>query len=56
LYGRRFGSGRYILEKMILYITRGIGLEGAGAPRVRFLCPPEIIVWEICGPDSNHAR
>ncbi len=49
LYGRRFQSGKYMLGKMTLYITRGIGMEGAGAPRVRFLCPPEITLWEISG-------
>jgi uncharacterized protein len=32
---------------MALYVTRGIGLEGKGAPRVRFLCPPEVVLWEI---------
>lgn len=47
LYGRKLQSGRYELNKLTLYISRGIGLEGAGAPRVRFLCPPEIILWEI---------
>jgi predicted MPP superfamily phosphohydrolase len=50
LYGKRFEAGRIQLGKMILYVTRGIGLEGAGAPRVRFLCPPEIILWEISAP------
>ncbi|HWQ05370.1 MAG TPA: metallophosphoesterase [Longilinea sp.] len=49
LYGRRFQSGCYQLGDLLLYITRGIGMEGAGAPRVRFLCPPEIILWEIAG-------
>ncbi len=49
LYGRAFSSGRYQLNGLTLYITRGIGMEGAGAPRVRFLCPPEIILWEIAG-------
>ena len=49
LYGRCFRSGRYQIGKMVLYITRGIGLEGKAAPRVRFLCPPEIILWEISG-------
>jgi uncharacterized protein len=49
LYGRRFRSGRYGIEKMILYITRGIGMEGKAAPRIRFLCPPEIIYWEVHG-------
>jgi hypothetical protein len=47
LYGKRFEMGRYQLGKLILFITRGLGLEGAAAPRVRFLCPPEVILWEI---------
>jgi len=50
LYGKRYEAGRYPHGDMDLYITRGIGMEGAGAPRVRFLCPPEIILWEITGP------
>jgi len=24
-------------------------MEGKGAPRVRFLCPPEVILWELRG-------
>ncbi len=47
LYGRRYSAGRYTIGEMVLYVTRGIGMEGAGAPRVRLLCPPEIILWEI---------
>lgn len=47
LYGKRFEAGMYPLDQMLLYITRGVGLEGAGAPRVRFLCRPEMIFWEI---------
>lgn len=47
LYGRKLQSGMYQLSETILYISRGIGLEGLGAPRVRFLCPPEIIEWTI---------
>ncbi len=54
LYGRKFQSGRYQIRDMVLYITRGIGLEGKAAPRVRFLCPPEIILWEISGPTSTN--
>lgn len=53
LYGRVFASGLYRLESMRLYITRGIGLEGAGAPRVRLFCPPEIILWEISASDPQ---
>lgn len=47
LYGKKYESGRYAIKDMILYVTRGIGMEGASAPRVRFLCPPEAILWEI---------
>lgn len=49
LYGRAFSSGLYRLNGLKLYITRGIGMEGMAAPRVRFLCPPEVILWEIAG-------
>ncbi|MBN1440835.1 MAG: metallophosphoesterase [Anaerolineales bacterium] len=51
LYGKRFEAGRYLLEEMTLYVSRGIGMEGMGAPRVRFLCPPEVILWEIGGTE-----
>jgi predicted MPP superfamily phosphohydrolase len=47
LFGRAFKHGRMQMKHLTLYILRGIGLEGAGAPRVRFLCPPEICFWEI---------
>jgi predicted MPP superfamily phosphohydrolase len=49
LYGKRFEAGRIQLGGMTLYVSRGIGLEGKAAPRVRFLCAPEIILWEIDG-------
>jgi uncharacterized protein len=49
LYGKKYESGRYSIRDLTLYVTRGIGLEGRGAPRARFLCPPEIILWEITG-------
>lgn len=45
--GNRFIMGRYEVDKMTLYTTRGIGMEGYGAPRARFLCPPEIVLWDI---------
>jgi predicted MPP superfamily phosphohydrolase len=47
LYGKKFEAGRISINGMILYVTRGVGMEGAAAPRVRFLCPPEVILWEI---------
>ncbi len=50
LYGKRYEAGRLREGDMTLYAIRGIGMEGKGAPRVRFLCPPEICLWEIGGP------
>lgn len=49
LYGKAFEMGRREVGGMTLHVTRGIGMEGSGAPRVRFLCPPEIVLWEIGG-------
>ena len=49
LYGKAFEMGRYQVGSMTLYVSRGIGMEGSGAPRVRFLCPPEMVLWEIDG-------
>jgi hypothetical protein len=56
LYGKRFEAGRYSLDGLTLYVTRGIGMEGRGAPRVRFLCPPEVTVWEISGEPNGQDR
>lgn len=47
LYGKRFEVGRKQVGDLTLYVTRGIGLEGGGAPRIRINCPPEIILWQI---------
>lgn len=49
LYYKAFEAGRYLLGKMTLYVTRGLGMEGGIAPRVRFLCRPELIIWKING-------
>jgi len=45
--GRRFVMGLYKIGQTHLYISRGIGLEGLSAPRVRFLCPPEMTLVTI---------
>ena len=47
LYGRLIQNGLYRYRDILLYISRGIGFEGMGAPRVRFLCKPEIVEWTI---------
>ncbi len=48
--GKRFEAGRYQLGPrgaMTLYINRGIGMEGGRAPRIRFLCRPEVALIEL---------
>lgn len=46
-YGKQYEMGLYQVDSTYLYVTRGIGMEGLGLPRVRFLCPPEIVVIEL---------
>lgn len=47
LYGKAFESGRRQVGDLTLYVSRGIGLEGGGAPRLRFNCAPEVVLWEL---------
>jgi predicted MPP superfamily phosphohydrolase len=59
-YGRRFAMGRYTVARpdggtMTAYVTRGVGLEGWGAPRARFLCPPEVVLWTVGGSGAGQA-
>lgn len=49
IYHKQLEMGLYRLDDMLLYVSRGIGLEGMGAPRVRFLCPPELTLIELVG-------
>ena len=56
LTGKRFEAGRQQIGKMTLYVTRGIGMEGAAAPRLRFLCPPEVILWYISSAQNNESE
>lgn len=48
-YGKRYEMGRYQANHTTLYVSRGVGMEGKGAPRMRFLCPPEIELIELRG-------
>jgi len=49
LYGKAFEMGRYEQAGLTLYVTRGLGLEGSGMPRIRVGCPPEIVLWDLEG-------
>lgn len=57
VHGKRFECGRYDVDGMVAYVTRGVGLEGGRlAPRVRFLCAPEIVIIEIERADTAGQR
>ncbi len=47
--GKQYEMGPYVEQDTTLYISRGIGLEGLSAPRIRLLCPPEIILFTLQG-------
>lgn len=49
--GKQYEMGHYRLGRTHLYVSRGIGLEGLSAPRVRFLCPPEITLVTLLPSD-----
>jgi predicted MPP superfamily phosphohydrolase len=49
LHGKRFEMGRYRVGKTLLYVSRGLGMEGSFAPRARFLCPPEAVSIVLAG-------
>jgi hypothetical protein len=46
-YGKKYEMGEYQVGSTTLYVSRGLGMEGLGMPRIRFLCPPEILLLEL---------
>ena len=51
-HGKRFERGLYKVGPTSLYVSRGIGLEGGRAPRMRFSSRPEVTLIELvpCQP------
>ncbi|HTX89699.1 MAG TPA: metallophosphoesterase [Anaerolineales bacterium] len=47
VYGKKYEMGKYQVGPTTLYVSRGIGMEGWDAPRMRFLCPPEMVLAEL---------
>jgi predicted MPP superfamily phosphohydrolase len=47
--GKRYEMGLYREGQTSMYVSRGVGLEGLSAPRVRFLAPPEITLITLQG-------
>jgi predicted MPP superfamily phosphohydrolase len=54
--GKRYEMGRYDLGEMMLYVSRGLGMEGMAAPRARLLCPPEIVCIDLVGAKAKGER
>jgi predicted MPP superfamily phosphohydrolase len=52
-YWKRYESGGYREGNTYLYVSRGLGMEGFGAPRARFLCPPEVVLITLDGAGGN---
>jgi predicted MPP superfamily phosphohydrolase len=46
-YDKTYESGLYRVGETWLYVNRGIGTDGAGAPRCRFCARPELTILEI---------
>jgi predicted MPP superfamily phosphohydrolase len=51
IYGKQYEAGLFQEGPTYLYVSRGLGLEGAAAPRARFLCRPEVAVHTLRGQD-----
>ena len=51
--GRRYVMGHYCEGSTHLYVSRGVGMEGLSAPRVRLLAPPEITLVTLRSSDAQ---
>jgi len=47
LTGKKYESGHYKVSKMDMNVNRGIGMVGGSAPKIRFMCKPEISVLDV---------
>jgi predicted MPP superfamily phosphohydrolase len=46
-YGKTFEMGLYHLNQMTMYVSRGLGMVGGDGLRIRFLCPPEVVIVDL---------
>lgn len=51
--GRQYVMGHYQEGRTNLYVSRGLGLEGLSAPRVRFMAPPEMLLVTLVGESAS---
>jgi uncharacterized protein len=48
-FGKKYESGLYHVGDTMLYVNRGIGMEGGPVPRVRFCARPEVAAIDLAG-------
>lgn len=46
-FGKKYEAGLYKVRNTSLYVSRGVGMEGSIAPRIRFLCRPELAIIDV---------
>jgi uncharacterized protein len=52
-FGKKYESGLHREGQTWLYVTRGVGMEGGPAPRVRFFARPEVTVIELSPAEAR---
>jgi hypothetical protein len=50
---KRYEAGHYCDGSTHMYVSRGLGMEGFGAPRARFFCPPEVVSVTLSGAHAE---
>ena len=53
-YWKRYEAGAYRDDSTLLYVSRGLGMEGFGALRARFFCPPELVQIALSGAKERY--
>ena len=48
-------GGLHHIKHQWIYVSRGVGFEHAGAPPLRFLCPPEVSLITLTPGEQNRA-
>lgn len=50
---KKYASGFHQKNNSWILVSRGVGLERLAAPRIRFCCPPELVVLELKPLNGN---
>jgi uncharacterized protein len=48
-FGKKYESGLFHVGDTLLYVNRGLGMEGGPVPRVRFCARPEVTAIDLAG-------